>query len=220
MKNLWPKWIPYPVSIVRATVVCGVFILFIRLVASSIQEEVLYWHYYRGQIPDELIGAIFLGWIIILPTVAFLRHWVSGLFDEKYYQNHHPFIPGWRSVWEGLIALFVATLGLLIMGLVLPSSAVGNVWIACGFWFASVAYAYHIGYLFGEWRADRRAIKAERKAARKKANEEARAAKELAKAEKRSLKSRKQPAIAPSTEAVFDEMLKAIAEKETRGRRR
>ncbi|AFY80187.1 hypothetical protein [Oscillatoria acuminata] len=220
MKSLWPRWLPYPVSIVRATVVCGVFFLFIRLVASSIQEEVLYWYYYGGGIPDSLIGATFLGWIIILPVVAFLHHWISGVFEERYYQNHHPFIPSWKSCWEGVTALLVATFGFIIVGLVLPSSALRIFWIVSGLWFISMAYLYHIGYLFREWRLVRKAINAERKAARRKANEEARAAKERAKAEKKALKSRRQPAIAPSTETVFDDMLKAIAEKEKRGRRR
>ncbi|WP_261197549.1 hypothetical protein [Laspinema olomoucense] len=158
--------------------------------------------------------------LIVLPTVAFIRHWVSGVLDESYYQKHHPFIPDWGSLWEGLVALWVANLGFKVIGLLFPTSNSAKFWIIFGVWFCSVAYFYHIGYLFGEWRADRKAIKAERKAARKKANEEARAAKERAKAEKRALKSRKQPAIAPSTEAVFEDMFKAIAEKEKRGRRR
>ncbi len=219
MKNFWPRWIPYPVSIVRATVVCGVFFLFISLVASSIQEEALYWYYYGGEIPPELIGAAFLGWIIILPVVTFLRHWFSGVFDEKYYQNHHPFIPGWRSLWEGIAALWVATLGFMVLGLLLPLTG-DNSWIVIGLWVGSMAYIYHIGYLFGQWLADRKAIKVERKAARKKANEEAQAAKERAKAQKRTSKSPVQPAIALSTEEVFDDMLKALTEKEKRGRRR
>ncbi|MCT7971112.1 hypothetical protein [Laspinema olomoucense] len=220
MKNLWPKWIPYPVSIIRAGLVCGIFLSFVRMGVSSISEESVYLYYSQGQLPDELIGAIFLGWILVFPVVAFLHHWGSGFLEDKYYQNHNPFTPSWKSLREGATALFVESIAFIFLWLVLPVSVVKVFGLVMGIWFASMAYLYHIGYLFGEWRADRKAIKAERKAARKKANEEARAAKERAKLEKRALKSRKQPAIAPSTEAVFEDMFKAIAEKEKRGRRR
>lgn len=221
MKSLWPRWIPYPVSIVRATVVCGTFILVVRLGVSSISEESLYWYYSDGQIPDELKGAVALGRVLILPVVAFLHHWISGVLEEKYYQSHHPFIPSRKSWGEGVTALLVASVGFLIVNLLFSPNNARNFWLVGSVWFTSIAFVYHLGYILNEWRADRKAIKAERKAARRKANEEARAAKERAKAEKRALKSRSQQrAIAPSTEAVFDDMLRAIAEKEKRGRRR
>lgn len=220
MKSLWPKWIPYPVSIIRSALVCGVFLSFVRMGVFSVSEESLYLYYSQGQLPDEFIGAIFLGWILVFPVVAFLHHWVSGFLEEEYYQNHNPFTPSWKSLKEGATALFVESVAFIILWLVLPVSVVKVFGLVVGILFASMAYLYHIGYIFREWRADRRAIKAERKAARRKANEEARAAKELAQAEKRALKSRRQPAIAPSTGVVFDDMLKAIAEKEKRGRRR
>lgn len=174
MKNLWPKWLPYPISLVRATVVCGTFSLFIRFISSSIQDAAFSWHYYGGEIPDELIGTLFIGWLLILPVAAFLHHWFMGFSEEGYYASHHPFIPGWKSLWEGVIALGASAVGFMLISWV-PSTA--NFRFILGAWFFGVAYTYHLGYLFNSWRGDRKAIKAERKAARKKAREEARRAK-------------------------------------------
>lgn len=145
MKSLWPKWLPYPISLVRATVVCGTFSLFIRFISSSIQDAAFSWHYYGGGIPDELIGAVFIGWLLIFPVAAFLHHWLMGLSEEGYYASHHPFVPGWKSLWEGAIGLGVAIAGFFLISWI-PSTA--NFWIILGAWFIGVAYTYHLGYLF------------------------------------------------------------------------
>lgn len=222
MKNLWPKWIPYPISIVRAGLVTACFTFALWFLSPELKD---FEYSNRADFIASIIVAHFFAWFLLLPLITYSHHFLLRLFGEVSTKN-----PSKSSWGEGVNALFVFLVALI------PAAILLNIlyrrpidsfdikrnlvaWVAS--WMISLSYVYHLGYLFNSWRADRKAIKAERKAAQRKAREEARAAKDRAKAEKKALKSRrKQPAIAPSTEAVFEDMFKAIAEKEKRGRRR
>ncbi|MCT7955700.1 cell envelope integrity protein TolA [Laspinema palackyanum] len=221
MKNFWPNWIPYPISIVRSGLVLACFSAVLWFLYPDIKD---FDYSERDDFIASIVAAYFLAWIFLLPGVTYSHHFTLRLFGDV--KTNKPS----RSSWgEGFISLFVFLLAAIPAGIILNSlyrlplnsfDVKQNLVSWAASWMLSLSYVYHFGYLFNSWRADRKAMKAERKAARKKANEEARAAKELAKAEKRALKSRKQPAIAPSTEAVFEDMFNAITEKEKRSRRR
>ncbi|MCT7965170.1 hypothetical protein NG799_02330 [Laspinema sp. D1] len=206
--KLWPLWIPYPISILRAAFVLGIFMaiafpfvstLSLDFVQISTQED----------LEEFAIAAILATWfcfLALIPLIAYAHHWGKGFLEEEW-RRRFPFFPGIESWWEGLCAPFVLSLGCSLglgMYLVLDDFFPSH-WdefaIASGFIIGAMAYLYQLGILFKEWKDYRKKLKAERRAAKQKARAEAQAAREKAEREAQEARKKKKAQAQAAREA-------------------
>jgi hypothetical protein len=206
--NLWPLWIPYPISILRAAFVLGIFMAIalpfvIPLAISLDQAKTI------EDAIDTVIVAVLATWfcfIALIPLIAYAHHWGKGFLDEEWRQRF-PFFPGLESWWEGLCAPFVLSVGSSLgMGMYLVFDDFfpwhwNEYAIASGFIIGAMAYLYQLGILFKEWKGYRKKLKAERRAAKQKARAEARAAREKAERETQEARRKKKAQAQAAREA-------------------
>jgi hypothetical protein len=198
--KLWPIWIPYPISILRAAFVLGIFLAiaipFILPLSLDLQQA-------RYLSPEDLRDtaiavtlAIWFCFLALIPLIAYAHHWGKGFLNEEWRQRF-PFFPGLESWWEGLCAPFVLSLGTLLgLGLYLVFDDFfprhyERYAIASSFIIGAMAYLYQLGILFKEWKGYRKRLKADRRAAKQKARAEAQAAREKAEMEAQEARRKK-----------------------------
>lgn len=206
--KLWPLWIPYPISILRAAFVLGVFLaisfpFIIPLTIDLDQARTI------EDLTETAIAAVLATWfclIALIPLIAYAHHWGKGFLDEEWRQRF-PFFPGLESWWEGLCAPFVLCFGgSLGSGLYLVFDDFfprhhDEYAIWSGFIIGAMAYIYQLGVLFKEWNGYRRRLKAERRAAKQKARAEAQAAREKAQREAEEARTKKKAQAQAAREA-------------------